>query len=176
MQLFLAKGTPTPRAETGAAYFLVGDADQLYEFHRANGIEIVQAIEDRPYGIREYVVRDLYGYHLVFDITCVQRRPASSEDGTGADIGASGAAVFTHRPDWPERRARLEVLEFRRSLTALRKGRPARETEESPEEQDIRKHASEKVLRGSGLCIVRQAGELRPQELRIPTSTVESYG
>jgi catechol 2,3-dioxygenase-like lactoylglutathione lyase family enzyme len=65
-QMFLGKGTPTPSSETGAVYFLVGDADQLYEFHRANGAEIAQAIDDRPYGIRDYTVRDLYGYYLVF--------------------------------------------------------------------------------------------------------------
>jgi catechol 2,3-dioxygenase-like lactoylglutathione lyase family enzyme len=65
-QLFLGKGTPTPSSETGAVYFLVGDADQLYEFHRANGAEIAQAIDDRPYAIRDYTVRDLYGYHVVF--------------------------------------------------------------------------------------------------------------
>jgi hypothetical protein len=64
--MFLGKGTPTPSSDTGAAYFLVGDADQLYEFHRANGVEIAQAIDDRPYGIRDYTVRDLYGYYLVF--------------------------------------------------------------------------------------------------------------
>ena len=39
---------------------------KLYEFHRANGVEIAQAIDDRPYGIRDYTVRDLYGYYLVF--------------------------------------------------------------------------------------------------------------
>jgi catechol 2,3-dioxygenase-like lactoylglutathione lyase family enzyme len=66
VQMFLAKGTPTPSAETGAVYFLVGDADQLYEFHRAKGVEIAQAIADRPYGIRDYTVRDLNGYYLVF--------------------------------------------------------------------------------------------------------------
>jgi catechol 2,3-dioxygenase-like lactoylglutathione lyase family enzyme len=66
VQLFLAKGAPTPSPDTGAAYFLVGDADALYEFHRANGVEIAQVIEDRPYGIRDYTVRDPYGYHLVF--------------------------------------------------------------------------------------------------------------
>lgn len=65
-EIFLAKGTPTPSAETGAVYFLVGDADQLYQFHRANGVEITQTIDDRPYGIRDYTVGDLYGYHLVF--------------------------------------------------------------------------------------------------------------
>jgi hypothetical protein len=47
-------------------YFLVGDADQLYEFHRANAVEIAQEIGDREYGIRDYVVRDLYGYYLAF--------------------------------------------------------------------------------------------------------------
>jgi catechol 2,3-dioxygenase-like lactoylglutathione lyase family enzyme len=66
VQLFLEKGTLTPSSETGAVYFIVGDADQLYEFHRANDVEIAQVIDDRPYGIRDYAVRDLYGYYLVF--------------------------------------------------------------------------------------------------------------
>jgi hypothetical protein len=66
VQLFFGKGTPTPSSEISAAYFLVGDADQLYDFQRANGVEITQEIEDRPYGIRDYSVRDLYGYWLVF--------------------------------------------------------------------------------------------------------------
>jgi len=66
VQLFLGKGRPTPSSETGAVYFLVCDADQLYEFHRANGVEITKTIDDRPYGIRDYTVRDLYGYFLVF--------------------------------------------------------------------------------------------------------------
>jgi Family of unknown function (DUF5677) len=51
VQIFLQKGTPTPSSEAGAVYFIVGDADQLYEFHRATGVEIAQAIDDRPYGI-----------------------------------------------------------------------------------------------------------------------------
>src|SRR5687767_11285657 len=33
VQIFLAKGTPTPSAETGTVYFVVGNADQLHEFH-----------------------------------------------------------------------------------------------------------------------------------------------
>jgi catechol 2,3-dioxygenase-like lactoylglutathione lyase family enzyme len=66
VQMFLAGGTPTPSPDTGAVYFLVGDADALYEFHRRNGVEIVQEIEDRPYGVRNYTVRDLNGYYLVF--------------------------------------------------------------------------------------------------------------
>lgn len=64
VQLFLRRGTPQP--EACGVYFLVGDADELYEFHLANGVEVAQEIADREYGIRDYVVRDLDGYHLSF--------------------------------------------------------------------------------------------------------------
>ena len=65
-EMFLGKGTPTPSAETSAVCFMVGDAEDLYEFHRGNGVEIAQEIDDRPYGIRDYTVRDPHGYSLVF--------------------------------------------------------------------------------------------------------------
>ena len=64
VQIFLQQGTPDPKG--CAVYFLVGDADQLYAFHRGNGVEVVQEIGDRDYGIRDYVVRDLDGYYLSF--------------------------------------------------------------------------------------------------------------
>jgi len=64
VQMFLRKGTPDPKG--CFVTFLVGDADQLYEFHRASGVEITEAIDDRDYGIRDYGVRDLNGYHLSF--------------------------------------------------------------------------------------------------------------
>lgn len=66
VQIFLARGTPTPSAEASAVYFVVGNADELYEFHRANGVDVAQAIGDRPYGLRDYIVRDLDGYFLAF--------------------------------------------------------------------------------------------------------------
>jgi catechol 2,3-dioxygenase-like lactoylglutathione lyase family enzyme len=64
VQIFLSRGTPAPQG--CSAYFVVGDADQLYEFHRANGVEIVEAPRDQPYHLREYTVRDLDGYYLNF--------------------------------------------------------------------------------------------------------------
>ena len=64
VQMFLQKGTPEPKG--CAVYFLVGDADMLYEFHRANGVDVAMEIGDREYGIRDYVVRDLHGYYLTF--------------------------------------------------------------------------------------------------------------
>lgn len=64
VQIFLRKGTPAP--EGCVVYFVVGDADELYEFHRANGVAIVQPPTDQPHGLREYVVQDLHGYFLCF--------------------------------------------------------------------------------------------------------------
>ncbi len=64
VQMFLEQGTPGP---TGCSvYFVVGDADELYEFQRANGVDVVEPPGDRPYGLRDYRVRDLYGYELGF--------------------------------------------------------------------------------------------------------------
>jgi ribosomal protein S18 acetylase RimI-like enzyme len=42
----------------------VDDADALYRRHLAAGAKIVQEIENKPWGFREYVVEDLNGYHL----------------------------------------------------------------------------------------------------------------
>jgi catechol 2,3-dioxygenase-like lactoylglutathione lyase family enzyme len=64
VQMFLQKGTPDPKG--CSVYFLVGDADELYEFHRANGVEVAEPPGDREYGIRDYSVRDLHGYYLTF--------------------------------------------------------------------------------------------------------------
>jgi catechol 2,3-dioxygenase-like lactoylglutathione lyase family enzyme len=63
-RIFLAQGTPNPRG--CSVQFVVGDADELYEFHRANGVEIAVEPGDREYGLRDYGVRDLYGYELGF--------------------------------------------------------------------------------------------------------------
>ncbi|MEP6689723.1 MAG: VOC family protein [Gemmatimonadaceae bacterium] len=64
VQIFLHQDAPNPRGF--AVYFVVGDADELYEFHRANGVEIVEPPGDREYGIRDYAIKDLYGHHLEF--------------------------------------------------------------------------------------------------------------
>ncbi len=75
VQLFLGKGVPTPSPYPAIAYFRVGDADQLYEFHCANGVEITQPIGDRPYGLRDYTVLDLDGYSLTFGHHLMQTEP-----------------------------------------------------------------------------------------------------
>lgn len=64
VQIFLVQGAPSP--EGCSVYFVVGDADELYAFQRANGVEIAEPPADRPYMLRDYAVRDLHGYRLEF--------------------------------------------------------------------------------------------------------------
>ena len=44
----------------------VDDIDALYRMHRSNGAVIVSEIQDKPWGLREYVIEDLNGYLLTF--------------------------------------------------------------------------------------------------------------
>ncbi len=64
VQVFLTKGRPNP--EGCSVYFVVGDADELYEHHRAGGVEIIEPIGDRDYAMRDYSVRDRDGNRLDF--------------------------------------------------------------------------------------------------------------
>jgi catechol 2,3-dioxygenase-like lactoylglutathione lyase family enzyme len=64
VQIFLRQGTPAPQG--CALYFVIGAADELCDFHRAHGVEIVEPVTDRAWGFREYTVRDLHGYRLIF--------------------------------------------------------------------------------------------------------------
>jgi len=64
VQMFLEQGTPDPKG--CSVYFVVGNADELYEFQRANGVDIMETPGDRPYGLRDYRIRDLHGYQLGF--------------------------------------------------------------------------------------------------------------
>ena len=64
VQVFLEQGTPSP--EGCSIYFVVGDADELLDYHRRNGVDVVEPAADRDYGMRDYAVRDLDGYRLSF--------------------------------------------------------------------------------------------------------------
>jgi catechol 2,3-dioxygenase-like lactoylglutathione lyase family enzyme len=63
-QIFLEKGTPNPQG--CSLYFVVGDADELFAFQRAQGVKVVGEPADRPYGLRDYSVRDLHGNEIGF--------------------------------------------------------------------------------------------------------------
>jgi catechol 2,3-dioxygenase-like lactoylglutathione lyase family enzyme len=64
VQIFLEEGEPDPNG--CGVIFVVGDADALYAYHQANGVDIAVPLDDREYGIRDYTVRDLHGYRLTF--------------------------------------------------------------------------------------------------------------
>ena len=64
----------------------VEEVDDLYRLHRANGATVVQEIEDKPWGAREYVVEDLNGYHLRFASSPVTNAPSSKPFPEGVTI------------------------------------------------------------------------------------------
>jgi hypothetical protein len=64
VQVFLEQGTPNPAGV--ALYFVIGNADELFAFHQAQGVEVVQPLTDQEYGLRDYRIRDLNGYLLGF--------------------------------------------------------------------------------------------------------------
>jgi catechol 2,3-dioxygenase-like lactoylglutathione lyase family enzyme len=64
VQVFLEQGSPNPAGIS--VYFVVGNADELCAAQRANGVEIIEEPGDRPYGLRDYLARDLHGYRLGF--------------------------------------------------------------------------------------------------------------
>ena len=64
VSIHLVQGKPSP--EGCSIYFAVGNADELYEFQRDNGVDIIEPPINRPWEMRDYRVRDLYGYTLAF--------------------------------------------------------------------------------------------------------------
>ena len=65
VQIFLQGSEPNP-GRRSEVFFVVDDADALYAFHQAGGVEVVEPIDDRIYGMRDYVVHDLCGHWLGF--------------------------------------------------------------------------------------------------------------
>lgn len=45
-------------------FIWVSDAEITYSMHRTNGAEIIEPLSDRPWGARQYVIKELNGYHL----------------------------------------------------------------------------------------------------------------
>lgn len=67
----------TPFVSGGAEVnFVVDNADELYKIHNANGVEIVVSLDDRPYGLRDYKIKDLYGNYLGFGHYIYTQGPA----------------------------------------------------------------------------------------------------
>lgn len=68
VQLFLKQGEPNPKG--WCVYFVVADADELYAYQCANGVDVMLPPEDREYGLRDYRVRDLMAMSSRSDTIC----------------------------------------------------------------------------------------------------------
>jgi uncharacterized glyoxalase superfamily protein PhnB len=56
-------------------YVGVESADDVYEFLKANGVEIIQTPVDRFYGMRECAIKDLNGHIISFANEIIGREP-----------------------------------------------------------------------------------------------------
>ena len=45
-------------------FLWVSDIEKVYDQHRANGAVIAEELAERPWGVRQYVVREPNGYNL----------------------------------------------------------------------------------------------------------------
>jgi uncharacterized glyoxalase superfamily protein PhnB len=57
-------GAIAERGLTPDVFLWVKEIDRVYELHRANGAEIVEPLTTRPWGVRQYVIREPNGYRL----------------------------------------------------------------------------------------------------------------
>ena len=47
-------------------FIWLSDADASFRAHVSRGADVVEPISDRPWGARQYVIKDINGYHLKF--------------------------------------------------------------------------------------------------------------
>jgi catechol 2,3-dioxygenase-like lactoylglutathione lyase family enzyme len=73
VSVHLMQGAANPNGV--GVYFVVEDADELFAYQLANGVAVVEPPRDRPYGLRDYRVRDLNGYELGFGHRLVDTSP-----------------------------------------------------------------------------------------------------
>ena len=139
VQIFLDVGA----GRGSTVNFVVDDADALFAFHRANGVHIVNPIEDREYGLRDYTVKDPDGNRLSF----------------GHYIYSAGAPVVIERADFP--------LRIEKRLAALMHDLAAfKRMSVSSLMEEILLHTSEKY--GDGVASPHTAAQLdHIQELKL---------
>jgi uncharacterized glyoxalase superfamily protein PhnB len=65
---------------------VVRDVDAMHERARANGVRIMHAIGDRPYGLRDFVLEDPWGFRWRFASAPLPTTP--SPGGSGGELGA----------------------------------------------------------------------------------------
>jgi GNAT superfamily N-acetyltransferase/uncharacterized glyoxalase superfamily protein PhnB len=91
-------------AAAGLSYFLPSsDVEALYEGHRERGAAIISPLESKPWGVREYTVRDDTGYHLRFS------EPASPQGHSPRPL-PTGLRILAEPPTLPEYEALIRAV------------------------------------------------------------------
>ena len=67
-------------------FFGAENVDALYEIHRVRGANIISPLENKPWGIREYTVRDLNGYELRISGPEKHEKPAGDVEPFPEDV------------------------------------------------------------------------------------------
>jgi len=78
-------------------FFACDDVEGLHAKHVAAGANIISPIENKPWSVREYTVRDPNGYHLRFSGPLKYERPATARDTLPDYI-----QIIERRPTWEE--------------------------------------------------------------------------
>jgi GNAT superfamily N-acetyltransferase len=131
--MFDQESSPAPKTGGQCHCFAVDGLDALYEFHGRNGATICSPLEAKPWGMREYVVRDLNGHYLRFGQgTVLRSNRAESEPASTVSIVERLPTVeeyleLLHAVDWagadqPDR-ARAALAGARLGVVAVENGR-----------------------------------------------------
>lgn len=57
---------PYPRAAGVDIRLMVDDVDAVYASVREHGVNVVLSLDDRPYGLRDFIISDADGYRIRF--------------------------------------------------------------------------------------------------------------
>jgi len=108
-----------PDAQVGGQWhaFFVDGIDALHDLHRRNGATICSPLEVKPWGLREYTVRDLNGHYLRF----VQR--GSDRSATAGRAPASTVAIVERLPTQEEYQELIQAVGWARNAPPDRAGK-----------------------------------------------------
>jgi GNAT superfamily N-acetyltransferase len=76
--MFCLQPALAARVEGHQHSYFVSGIDRLHEQHRDNGVQVVSPLGAKPWGLREYTVRDPNGYHLRFGEPVTARATSTS--------------------------------------------------------------------------------------------------
>jgi GNAT superfamily N-acetyltransferase len=95
-----------PGAKVGGQWhsFFVDGIDALYDLHQQKGATICSPLESKPWGLREYTVRDLNGHFLRFGA------PSSDRSSTSGRDPADAVAIVERLPAPEEFQALVQAV------------------------------------------------------------------